>query len=318
MQEIMSVLANPYAPEWAKQYALSLLQRRQQAGLPGEWKEKARYDPQTGQWLPGFVNPYTGAVTIPEGTAGAAPGGDGQAAAGGTAPDLLGDDQKNAWINIGKQPSLSPAAIGTELTGGRRTGETIPDYNKRVSDEISKTRAALADEIKTDPGRAVLLNGTPVYNAMIADARRTDAASALALRAGLTQIIRPGQRSPLSPDDIRAAFEGIGVPAKILEEVLAFFGTQGHAPLSAKAKLAMLDAARGRLDSSQETYGETVLDAQSRAHRYGLDVTEFAPRPPRIHDFDRDDIKDSLAEEEGEKPPPKKLPTFNREKGRVE
>jgi hypothetical protein len=297
MQTIMSVLMNPYAPDWEKQYALSLLQRRQQAGLPGEWKEKARYDPQTGQWLPGWVNQITGAVTIPEGTAGAAPAAAPAPSGGATAaaPTSLGlnDAQGKQWTTDSSEP-VNQADADTALAGDRRPGETLPDYNKRVAEERSKAKAGFTDEALKSPEYTQLHIATSIYNSMLESAKSKDPVAALQMRKGLEQIMQPGGRAP-NEAEVAAAFQNIGVPREMIRTFIAMWN--GQAPMSKEAKLAILKVALGQLGAYGASYGDTAVDIHRRAHGYGLNAGKFLPGVPNYNrKINEDEVVDSQAE----------------------
>jgi hypothetical protein len=297
MQTIMAVLANPYAPPEIRQYALQLLERRQQANLPGEWKVIGT-DPDSGKEVYGWVNPYRGGPPVPyhvEGGAPAAPTG-GQGAPtgeGGAAPaplDGMTDDQKKAWVNAHAMPEepLPPKPVGM----------TMGQYNTFLLDRglvlNYKDIQGLQEQNSKSQGFTTYKNTLDTWNAMqrhLAD--RSKAGDYGILNAYLS-IMNPKASKPQSQQELEEQLRTSGLPGQILSKFWSVL--QGEGSLTREERISLAENAQIRMKQFQRDWNNEAISMVGQAKRYHVrHPDDVLPTAGAMDPFDKNNVVEPRA-----------------------
>jgi hypothetical protein len=275
MQEIMSVLANPYAPDWARQYVLQLLERRNS----GVQVIEGAIDPNTNQPTRLLFNPYRGVVGVlnadgtispPGGHAvqpGAQPGG-GAPDEGGKAPeapaalDGMTDDQQKAWVNAHAMPEepLPPKPVGMSM------GE----YNKFLLDRglvlSYKDIQGLQEQNSKSQGFTTYKNTLDTWNALqrhLAD--RSKAGDYGILNAYLS-IMNPKASKPQSQQELEEQLKTSGLPGQIVSKFWSVL--QGEGSLTREERISLAENAQIRMKQFQRDWNNEAISMVGQAKRY--------------------------------------------------
>jgi hypothetical protein len=269
MQTIMSVLANPYAPDWEKQYALQILQRRQQANLPGEWKVIGT-DPDTGKEVYGWVNPYRGGPPVPyhvEGGAPAAPPGAGGPSPGAGAPkplDGMTDEQQKGWVDAHNMPE--------EPLPAKPAGMTVGEYNKWLLDRglvlSYKDIQGLQDQNSKSQGFTTYKNTLDTWNALQQHLADKGKGSDYAIANAYLGIMNPKSNKPQSQGELEEQLRTSGIPGQIVSKLWS--ALQGQGSLTREERISLGTNAGIRMKQYQRDWNNEAISMVGQARRYHI------------------------------------------------